>query len=155
LFKKGSPIFGWAPYALNTPKDIDVISGAVTKGRDVGGMTNGIDLTQKIRMWEPTIAAVPFYWIASKVFRRTFLVWGLAFCVVTLLWWWRNRRLDRQIDIVVVASSALGLGNALMLIAFGISDDGRYLAPTLVCGIVSLLRTVYIERERVEGASAG
>jgi hypothetical protein len=114
-------------------------------------MTYGIDMTQKIQMWEPTIAAVPFYWIANKVFaRRTSLVWGLAFCVVTLLWWWRNRRLHRQIDIVVVASSTLGLGNVLMLVAFGIGDAGRYLAPTLVCGIVSLLRTVYTERERVE-----
>jgi hypothetical protein len=151
LFKNGSPIVGWGPYALNTPKDIGVISGAVTKGRDEGLMTYGIDMAQKIQMWEPTIAAVPFYWIANKVFaRRTSLVWGLAFCVVTLLWWWRNR-LHRQIDIVVVASSALGLGNVLMLVAFGIGDDGRYLAPTLVCGIVSLLRTVYTERERVEG----
>jgi hypothetical protein len=77
-------------------------------------------------------------------------VWGLAFCVVTRLWWWRNRRLYRQIDIVVVASSALGLGNVLMLVAFGVADAGRYLAPTLVCGIVSLFRTVYMERERVE-----
>ena len=146
LFKNGSPIVGWVPYALNTPNDIGVISGAVT------GITYGIDMTQKIQMWEPTIAAVPFYWIANKVFaRRTSLVWGLAFCVVTLLWWWRNRRLHRQIDIVVVASSALGLGNVLMLAAFGVADAGRYLAPTLVCGIVSLLRTVYMERERVEG----
>ena len=160
LFKNGEqPIVGWAPYALNTPKDIGVISGAVTNGRDVGamtyvvgGMTYGIDMTHKIQMWEPTIAVVPFYWIANKVFgRRTSLVWGLAFCVVTLLWWWRNRRLHRQIDIVVVASSALGLGNVLMLVAFGIGADGRYLAPTLVCGIVSLLRTVYTERERVDG----
>jgi hypothetical protein len=62
-----------------------------------------------------------------------------------------NRRLHRQIDIVVVASSALGLGNVLMLVAFGIGAEGRYLAPTLVCGIVSLLRTVYTERERVDG----
>jgi hypothetical protein len=41
-------------------------------------MTYGIDMTQKTQMWELTIAAVPFYWIANKVFaRRTSLV-GLS-----------------------------------------------------------------------------
>jgi hypothetical protein len=148
LFSNATPII-W--YAWNTPEHIDLISGAFTQGRDVGSWTYGIDMTAKIQMWEPTIAPVPFYWIGAKIFTgRKSVVCGLVLCIATLLWSWRNRRLHRTVDLVVVTSSAFGLANVLMLMVFGIADAGRYLAPTVVCGIVSLLRTLHAERQAVE-----
>jgi hypothetical protein len=153
LFKNAQIFsFGWGyPYALNIPKNIDVISGEITHGVDTGGWTHGIDMTRKFQMWEPTIAFVPFGWFAARIFaRQTSLVWGLFFCVGTLLWSWRNRRLYQKFDLVVVVSSALGLGNVLMMMALGVADEGRYLAPTLVCGMVSLLRTIRAELQARE-----
>ena len=147
LFKNHRPIIDWGGvYALNTPANADQISGAVSHGRDLNGMTHGIDMTRKILMCEGNIALVPFHWIGARIFTRSIsLVGGFILCMATLLWSWRNRWLGRDTDATVILSSALGVGNVIMLMAFGVADDGRYLVPTLVCGIVSLLLTIRAE----------
>jgi hypothetical protein len=144
LLRNKEPIFNWGlPYAVNIPKNVDQISGAFSGGKDTGLLTHGIDMTQKIQMWEPTIAFVPFGWVAAGIFARpTSLVWGIFFCVSTLLWNWRNVRQRQNFDLVTVTSSAVGLGNIVMLAAFGVAAEGRYIAILLVCGIVSVLRTI-------------
>ena len=142
----GQSLIGGASDALNTPANADQISGAVSHGRDLNGMTHGIDMTRKIQMSEANISLVPFHWVGTRIFTRTIsLATGFILCIATLLWSWRNRRLDRDIDATVILSSALGVGNVVMLMAFGVADDGRYLVPTLVCGIVSLLLTIRAE----------
>jgi hypothetical protein len=144
-------MFGWYPSATNISENIDQISGAITHGVDIGGWTHGVNMSQRIQMWQPTIAFVPFSWFASRTFGRpTSVDWGIFFCVATLLWSWRNRHKYKTFDWVVVVSSSLGLGNIMMMIVFGVSDESRYLAPTIICGIVSLLRTIRAELEALK-----
>jgi hypothetical protein len=131
------------------------MNGAVTDGKDLGGWTHGIDMTQQLQMWKPTIAFTPFAWVGARVFARsTSLALGLFFCVATLLWNWRNLRLRRGYDLGTVASSAIGLGNVVMLAACGVANDGRYLAVVLVCGMVSLLRTIRTVERRADALRA-
>jgi hypothetical protein len=108
-----------------------------------GGSTHGIDMTGKLQMWEPNIAVIPFLWVSVKIFSHTISPGsGVLLCLATLLWSWWHRSRHQTMDMDLVVSSAFGLASFLMLMVFGVADDGRYMAPTIVCGTLSLLRTV-------------
>jgi hypothetical protein len=119
-------------YALNSPNS------------DVSGVeTYGIDMRRSLQVWEPTIRYRPFKIIGDLVFSRLFVVGGLLANVGALIWSWREMFSNStKVDIVVVVSSAIGVGNLVMLVPFGVADAGRYLLPSVICGIVALLRII-------------
>jgi hypothetical protein len=105
--------------------------------------TYGIDMTGKFQVWEPTIRYRPFGLVSALVFSSPIVPVTVLSCVATLVWSWRKtRERSGEVDAVIVVSSAIGIGNLLMLLLFGISDDGRYLLPTVICGGVSILRLI-------------
>lgn len=92
------------------------------------------------QIWQPVVAYSPFSFVADLVFSRLALFLALLACAGTLLLAWYYRRIGE--DTVAVASAAIGVGNVLMLIPFGVAIDGRYLLPTTVCGAVAVLRLI-------------
>jgi hypothetical protein len=118
------------PYVMNSPNS------------DVSGIeTYGIDMRKTFQMWYATIRFRPFQFIATLGFSPPFVIGALLSCVVTLIWsWYKLFTNDAEIDMVLVVSSAIGMGNLIMLLMFGVADAGRYLLPSIICGEVSLLR---------------
>jgi len=92
------------------------------------------------QIWKPVVAYSAFTIAVDIVFSRlAFFLWLLA-CVGLLSYTWRCRHAGSRIDTVVLIAAAIGVGNILMLIPFGVAADGRYLLPTVVCGMVGVLR---------------
>ena len=111
--------------------------------------TYGIDMTGKFQLWEPTIRYRPFGLASALVFSSPIVPVTVLSCLATLVWSWRKtRERSGEVDAVIVVSSAIGIGNLMMLLLFGISDDGRYLLPTVICGGVSILRLIQQELDR-------
>ena len=90
--------------------------------------------------WKPSVAYALFSFAALIVFSRPVLLLAVFGCVALLIDAWRQRRRSASPDVVAVAAAGMGLGNILMLMAFGVADEGRYLLPTLMCGLVGILR---------------
>jgi hypothetical protein len=100
----------------------------------------GIDTTHSFQMWKPTIRYRPFELIPHLFFSRTIGIATSLACIISLVWCWYKMLFNReQLDIVMLISSAIGVGNVFMLLFFGISPLLRYLLPSIICGAVSLL----------------
>jgi hypothetical protein len=102
--------------------------------------TKGIDMQNYFQLWKPRIAHVPFEWTAALLFSRSPLVIAVFLCLLVLISAWKVRRARGAIDSVEVAAAGIGIGNILMLVAFGVAAQGAYLLPTFVCGFVIFLR---------------
>jgi hypothetical protein len=133
LIRSMKPISTWkAPYATNVSFRLDELFGTSTEG---------IDMRGRFQLWEPRIGHVPFEWTAAFVFSRPILVITIFVCVLALISAWKsNRGAGAEIDLLEMKAAGIGLGNFLMLAAFGVASGGRYLLPTFCCGIVIILR---------------
>jgi hypothetical protein len=100
----------------------------------------GIDTTQSFQMWKPTIRYRPFELVSRLFFSRTIGIATLLTCMISLVWCWHKMLSNRRCDMVMLVSSAIGVGNVFMLLLCGISPQLRYLLPSTVCGAVSALR---------------
>jgi hypothetical protein len=127
LVRSPMPIATWgAPYAANVAF-VDL-------------STKGIDMQSYFQLWKPRIAHVPFEWTAALVFSRSTLVIAVFLCLLVLISASKVRGARGAIDSVEVAAAGIGIGNVLMLVAFGVAAQGAYLLPTFVCGFVIFLR---------------
>jgi hypothetical protein len=102
--------------------------------------THGIDMRSRFELWEPRIAYVPFGWAAAFMISRPFLVIVIFVCLIVLIKSWKMSRARYEFDSFEMSAGAIGLGNILMVVAFGIAADARYLLPTFICGFVIVLR---------------
>jgi hypothetical protein len=135
LIRHMSPITSWGPpYATNDQ----------TRNELNGPFTNNIDMTHSFQLWKMNIAYAPFGRVAAVVVSHRTVALAILICIATLLLAWRDQRTKKGFDMVVVVSSALGAGNFVMLMLFGIATDGRYLLVTFVCGVISLLRMLNV-----------
>ncbi|MGD0418451.1 MAG: hypothetical protein ABSA68_02540 [Xanthobacteraceae bacterium] len=119
------------PYATNVTFRLNELFGPSTEG---------FDMRNRFQLWENRIALVPFEWTAAFVFSRPTLVIVIFVCLLVLINGWQVSRARGEIDPVEVTAGAIGLANVLMLVAFGVSAEGRYLLLTFVCGFVIMLR---------------
>jgi hypothetical protein len=135
LIRHMSPITSWGPpYATN-----DQMQNELN-----GPFTNNIDMTHSFQLWKMNIAYAPFGRVAAVVVSHRAVALALLIRIATLLLAWRDQRTKKGFDMVVVVSSALGAGNFVMLMLFGIAIDGRYLLVTFVCGVISLLKMLQL-----------
>jgi hypothetical protein len=105
----------------------------------------GIDTSQSFQIWKPTIRYRPFKLMPRLIFSRPLVIGALLMCFISLIWCSYKSFFDMvKVDMVTLASSSIGLGNILMLFLFSVSDAGRYLLPSVICGIVSLLRIMQL-----------
>jgi hypothetical protein len=96
----------------------------------------------RLQLWQPTIAYVPFGTIAHLWFQSPLgdpLVWVTILAIGV---WGGSRRLQLSNDALPLLVSVAGLGNVLLFMAFGASDDFRYLLPTMLCAIATVVLSV-------------
>jgi hypothetical protein len=96
----------------------------------------------RLQLWQPTIAYVPFGTIAHLWFQSPLgdpLVWVTILAIGV---WGGTRRLQLSNDALPLLVSVAGLGNMLLFMAFGPSDDFRYLLPTMFCAIATVILSV-------------
>lgn len=133
-------------YAFHLVRSMRAISisyatnAALSADQLFGPFTSGIDMRGGFQLWEPRLALVPFEWISAFVFSRPILVITIFVCLFVLVNDWKENISRRGVDAVEITAAAIGLGNVLMLIAFGVGAWGRYLLPTFVCGLVIMFR---------------
>jgi hypothetical protein len=131
LIRNHSRVF--ETFAFNSPNsDISAIE------------TYGIDMRHTFQTWVPTIRYRPFKLIGYLAFSSPVVIAALLSGLGALICSW-HRMFSRSAkpDMVAVVSSAIGIGNLLMLVPFGVADAGRYLLPSFICGIVEIFRTLH------------
>jgi hypothetical protein len=127
LVRSMMPIATWGePYAINVAL-VDL-------------STKDVDMQNHFQLWKPRIAHVPFEWTAALLFSRSALLIAVCLCLFVLISASKVGRTRGVIDSVEVVAAGIGIGNVLMLVAFGVAAQGAYLLPTFVCGFVIFLR---------------
>lgn len=93
-----------------------------------------------IDKWQNTLVEEPFAKLSTLIFsqRNAYL---LSLIVCAALWAWNLRQhfRGREGDPIVTIVAAAGIGNAGMLVFFGVASEGRYLLPTVCCACIAAL----------------
>jgi len=93
----------------------------------------GIDTKNMFLNYRSNILTRPLSVIERVVFNRFTPVLSLLLCGYVLV---RQRKL--RLDAVNIAVATTGIANFIMLVFLGVASEGRYLLPTVLCGILCL-----------------
>ncbi len=101
-----------------------------------GGVLESCSKLNMFLPWDGGIKSRPFDIVEQLVFNRSLIILSPFICMFLLAWKFRDRT---PADLLASVSAAVGVGNFLMLVFFGVASDGRYMLPTMVSAIVCLL----------------
>jgi len=117
------------PAATNS--SADDLSGVTTYGKDTRGL---------FKSWDMGIKFIPIGLLERIVFNRMTAVGSLLFCVLAVVWQLRRRKARQPLALL---SSAVGIGNYVMLAFFGVASEGRYMLATVVCAVICMQELIY------------
>lgn len=121
-------------------------------GERAGEIVPKYSKLQMFLPWEDSVKFLPFGVIENLVFNRVLIILSPFVCALVLAWKIRKRAPG---DVLVAVSAAVGLGNFLMLVFFGVASDGRYMLPTVVSAFVCALAILKTpERLKIRGVLA-
>ncbi|HEY1560542.1 MAG TPA: hypothetical protein VGF71_06605, partial [Caulobacteraceae bacterium] len=124
------------PYALNVNSRLI----------DYGQYTLGYDMRDRFQLWRPSIAELPFEWVAAILFSRPMLLVVLAIFLTGVSKAVADWRARQQVDQTEVTALAMGIANLVMLAVFGVGADTRFLLPSFLCAYVVAIRRTLPKR---------
>jgi hypothetical protein len=98
------------------------------------------DLADRLQFWSPTIAYAPFGNIAGLAIGEGWLKQPLIWCSVLLIglaWSLYRKPAGNMMSLYLLGVA--GLGNVAMIILIAPSDDLRYLYPTWMCALGTIV----------------
>ena len=116
------------------------VNTAVGKDELFGPFTHGVDMRKQVLLWHLTKPALLFEFVAALAFSKVAGAFEIALSFATAFLAFRRK--SSETEPVALLASGVAVANFLVVAAFGVSAEGRYLLPTYVCGILIFIGIV-------------